>query len=386
MSTRVLHLSYVALAVLLAIAAIVGGLAGALAAVAWAPRPVSSPAPVIADRRGIGGAERGGETGFTAMASAVLPAVVNISSTRVVKRPSAQWPFGAFGFPYPAPRQRVERGLGSGVIVNSDGHVITNNHVVQGADEIQVVLTGGRELRAKIIGTDPKTDLAVMKVDERQLPVLNFGDSDNVQVGDLAFAFGNPFGIGQTMTMGIISATERGGLGIVEGYEDFIQTDAAINPGNSGGALTNSRGELIGINTAILAGAGGNVGIGFAVPSSLAKFVMEQIIEHGKVIRGWLGVAAQPVTPAVREALRLEEQKGALIAGIAPDSPASRAGLRPGDIIVGIGGEPVETASQLSLRVAELGPDKRVPVTIVRDGQRRELNATLSQLPEQPRR
>jgi Do/DeqQ family serine protease len=280
----------------------------------------------------------------------------------------------------------VERGLGSGVIVNSDGYVITNTHVVQGADEIQVLLAGGRELGAKIVGTDPKTDIAVIRVRESGLPSLRFGDSTNVEVGDLAFAFGNPFGIGQTMTMGIISATERGGLGIVEGYEDFIQTDAAINPGNSGGALTNSRGELIGINTAILSRTGGNVGIGFAVPSNLAQFVMEQLVERGKVVRGWLGVVAQPITAVLREALDIpENQQGALISGIAPNSPAVRAGLRDGDIIVEIEGKAITSARELSLEVARRGPGTRVRIDILRNGRRQELNATLAELPEEPR-
>jgi Do/DeqQ family serine protease len=280
----------------------------------------------------------------------------------------------------------VERGLGSGVIVNSDGYVITNTHVVQGADEIQVLLAGGRELGAKIVGTDPKTDIAVIRVRESGLPSLRFGDSTNVEVGDLAFAFGNPFGIGQTMTMGIISATERGGLGIVEGYEDFIQTDAAINPGNSGGALTNSRGELIGINTAILSRTGGNVGIGFAVPSNLAQFVMEQLVERGKVVRGWLGVVAQPITAVLREALDIpENQQGALISGIAPNSPAVRAGLRDGDIIVEIEGKAITSARELSLEVARRGPGTRVRIDILRNGRRQEVNATLAELPEEPR-
>jgi Do/DeqQ family serine protease len=385
MANQRLHLTYTALAVLLAVSAVAGGLVGGLASRWWAPR-TSGPAAAIPlpAANSIGQADRNGDAGFTGIARAALPAVVNISSSRVIRQRELGWPFG---IPYGAPRNRVERGLGSGVIVNADGYVITNSHVVQGADEIQVVLTGGRELPARIVGTDPKTDIAVIRVREDNLPVLRFGDSGNVQVGDLAFAFGNPFGIGQTMTMGIISATERGGLGIVDGYEDFIQTDAAINPGNSGGALTNSRGELIGINTAILSSAGGNVGIGFAVPSNIAQFVMEQLVEHGKVVRGWLGVAAQPVTPVLREALDLsDEQQGALVAGVAPGSPAARAGLRNGDIIVEIEGQPVQSARELSLIVARRGPGSRTRITVLRDGGRQELAATLGELPEEPRR
>lgn len=381
-----LNLTYTVLTALLVVSAVAGGLVGGLATGWWAPRastPVVTPLP---GPNTIGDADRKGEEGFTGIARAVLPAVVNISSSRVVRQRQSGWPFGPFGVPYGAPRNRVERGLGSGVIVNSDGYVITNTHVVQGADEIQVLLAGGRELGAKIVGTDPKTDIAVIRVRESGLPSLRFGDSTNVEVGDLAFAFGNPFGIGQTMTMGIISATERGGLGIVEGYEDFIQTDAAINPGNSGGALTNSRGELIGINTAILSRTGGNVGIGFAVPSNLAQFVMEQLVERGKVVRGWLGVVAQPITAVLREALDIpENQQGALISGIAPNSPAVRAGLRDGDIIVEIEGKAITSARELSLEVARRGPGTRVRIDILRNGRRQELNATLAELPEEPR-
>jgi serine protease Do len=387
MASNRVNVSYTALIVLLIMAAAAGGVAGGLVAARSGPRTAAAPpAPLLPGRNSIGSTGADGE-GFTGLARAALPAIVNIASTRVVRQRESGWLFGPFGFPYGAPRNRVERGLGSGVIVDPEGYVITNNHVVQDAQEIQVVLTGGKELPANIVGTDPKTDIAVLRVRENGLPVLRFGDSGNVQVGDLAFAFGNPFGIGQTMTMGIISATERGGLGIVDGYEDFIQTDAAINPGNSGGALTNSRGELIGINTAILSRAGGNVGIGFAVPSNIAQFVMQQLVEHGKVVRGWLGVAAQPVTPVLREALDIPDgQQGALIAGVAPGSPAARAGLRSGDIIVEIEGERIDSARQLSLMVARKGPGARIRLTILRDGKRQELTATLAELPEEPRR
>jgi Do/DeqQ family serine protease len=388
MANQRLSLTYTMLAVLLAVAAGAGGLIGGLAALRWAPR-TSAPSPTapLPGVNSIGEAGRDEDAGFTAVARAALPAVVNIASSRVVRQRELGWPFGPFGAPYGAPRNRVERGLGSGVIVNADGYVITNNHVVQGANEIHVVLTGGKEMAAEMVGTDPKTDIAVIRVRERGLPVLRFGNSGTVQVGDLAFAFGNPYGIGQTMTMGIVSATERGGLGIVDGYEDFIQTDAAINPGNSGGALTNSRGELIGINTAILSSAGGNVGIGFAVPSSIAQFVMEALVKDGKVVRGWLGVAAQPVTPVLREALNLsDDQQGALVAGVAPNSPAARTGLRNGDIIVEIEGEPVKNARELSLIIARRGPGSRTRIVALRDGDRQELTATLGELPEEPAR
>ncbi len=318
--------------------------------------------------------------GFRSVAKAILPAVVNISSSRVVRQVDPFWPFGV-------PRERVERGLGSGVIVSPEGYVLTNRHVVAGATDIQIVLPGGEALAAKLVGSDPQTDIAVIRTGRRGLATAPFGDSNKVEVGDFALAIGNPFGIGQTMTMGIISATERAGLGIIEGYEDFLQTDAAINPGNSGGALVNVRGELIGINTAILSPTGGNLGIGFAIPSSLARFAMTQIIEHGRVIRGWLGVAVQELTPELAKALGINITRGAVIAGVSPGSPAARAGLRQGDVILALNGESIENGRQLSLRVAEIAPGSQARLTILRGGERRDVNATLAQMParEPPR-
>src|SRR5262249_23990354 len=249
-----------------------------------------------------------------------------------------------------------EHSLGSGVIVSSDGHILTNNHVVDGATEIKVSLPDKREMNAKVVGTDPKTDVAVLKIDARELPTLPLGDSTKMRVGDCAIAVGNPFGVGETVTVGIISATGRGGLGI-EDYEDFIQTDAAVNPGNSGGPLVNVNGELIGINTAILSGGGGNEGVGFAVPINMARTVMNQILKTGKVTRGWLGVAVQPVTPSIAKAFGVSgEARGALIADISPDSPAAHAGLAKGDIIVEMNGQPVTDSRALSLKVSEMAP------------------------------
>ena len=359
----------------LALAVLAGGVFGWILRSAQVERvPLWMSAPEAART----GGEVSFTAGFTPVARAILPAVVNISSSRVVRpRPEMD----PFFWPFRGPRERVERGLGSGVIVSPDGYVLTNRHVVAGATDIQIVLPGGEPLAAKLVGSDPQTDIAVIRTERKGLATAPFGDSSKVEVGDFALAIGNPFGIGQTMTMGIISATERAGLGIIEGYEDFLQTDAAINPGNSGGALINVRGELIGINTAILSPTGGNLGIGFAVPSSLARFAMTQIIENGRVIRGWLGVAVQELTPALAKALKLDAARGAVIADVAPGSPAERAGLRQGDVVLALNGEAIENGRQLSLRVAQIAPGSQARLTVVRGGERREMSVTLGQLP-----
>src|ERR1041385_8140296 len=322
--------------------------------------------------------------GFVPVVKKALPAVVNIASSKIIRSPNRgpQAPFFSdplfqqffgddFSREFRIPREQRERSLGSGVIVSPDGHILTNNHVVDGASEIKVSLSDKRELRARIIGTDPKTDIAVLKVDAKDLPVMTFGDSSKSQVGDFAIAVGNPFGVGQTVTMGIISATGRGGLGI-EDYEDFIQTDAAINPGNSGGAMVNVRGELIGINTAIISGGGGNQGVGFAVPVNMARGVMDQILKHGKVTRGWLGVTIQPVTPAMAKAFGLQgPPRGALVSDITPDGPAARSGLTKGDIILELNGEPVSDSRALSLQISMLAPGTSVRLKVSRNGQER---------------
>jgi len=274
------------------------------------------------------------DSGFSPVVEGVLPAVVSVSTTRIVRAQDSGMPF--FDDPFfrqffgqgEMPPQR-EQGLGSGVIVTNDGHILTNNHVVAGASEVIVLLNETQEIRAKIIGTDPQTDIAVLKVEAKNLHPLPLGDSARVKIGEFVLAIGNPFGVGQTVTMGIVSATGRGNLGIV-GYEDFIQTDAAINPGNSGGALVDESGRLIGINTAIFTRGQGNQGIGFAVPSNMAKSVMEQIVRKGKVVRGYLGVGAQEVTPAVASAFKLKDTKGALVGDLEPDGPAAKAGIQRG--------------------------------------------------------
>jgi serine protease Do len=276
------------------------------------------------------------------------------------------------------PRQH---GIGSGVIVTKDGYILTNNHVVENADEVRVGLQDGREFTAKVVGRDPKSEVAVIKIDANDLPTIPLADSDNVEVGDVVLAVGNPFGIGQTVTTGIVSATGRGGtLGL--DYEDFIQTDAAINPGNSGGALVDLEGRLVGINTAILSRSGGNMGIGFAIPTNLAKDVMESLIEHGKVTRGYLGVMIQDLTPTLAEQFDLKAgTKGALIGDVTANSPAQIAGLKSGDVILEFDGKAVNNSRQLKLQVARTEPGHTVPVKVLRNGKEQVLEVKVKELP-----
>jgi len=279
------------------------------------------------------------------------------------------------------PQQQKEQGLGSGVIVSQNGYILTNNHVVDHASTVTVIMPDRREYKARVVGTDAKTDLAVVKVDAGNLEPVTIGNSDKVQVGDYVLAVGNPFGIGKTVTMGIVSATGRANLGI-EDYEDFIQTDAAINHGNSGGALVNDRGDLVGINTAILAnGSEGNQGIGFAVPVNVARSVMDQIIKDGKVTRAYLGVMAQEVTPSIAKAFHDPEVGGALIGDVTPNSPAQKAGLQKGDIIQAIDGRPVLTSAELRMHVSLMAPGTRVNVKVLRDGAEKIVPVTLAEMP-----
>lgn len=325
--------------------------------------------------------------GFAAIIQKDLPAVVNISSSRVVKT-SADGPmmdpffrrfFGGPGFNMP--QKHKENALGSGVIVSPEGYILTNNHVVDGAQQIIVTLSDKRDFQAKLIGADPKSDVALLKISASNLPVLAFADSSKVRVGDYALAIGNPFGIGQTVTQGIVSATGRGGLGI-EDYEDFIQTDAAINPGNSGGALVNSDGALVGINTAIISpNSGGNNGVGFAIPSNMARNVMEELAAHGKVTRGYIGVMLQPVTPRIAKAFGMKETTGALVADVSPDTPASRAGLKNGDIILKVNDTPVADSNQLKLLVGSLQPGATARLKLFRNGSVQETTLTLGEMP-----
>ena len=262
------------------------------------------------------------------------------------------------------------------MILTPDGTIITNNHVIDGASDIKVQLADKREFKAKLVGTDPKTDVAILKIDASGLPTLPLGDSNSLHVGDLVFAIGDPFGIGETATMGIVSATGRGGLGI-ENYEDFIQTDASINPGNSGGAMIDLHGNLVGINTAILSGgSGGNQGVGFAIPISMAKNVMDQILTHGKVVRGYMGVYIQDVHAGNRESVRFASKPGgALVGDVSPDTPAARAGLKKGDVILKLNGEPVDSRNQLTLRVSQTPPGTPIKLTVWRDGKMQDIVA-----------
>jgi serine protease Do len=268
-----------------------------------------------------------------------------------------------------------ESGLGSGVIVSSDGYIVTNNHVVDGAKQVTVVLSDGRELRARVVGRDPQTDIAVVKVDANNLPAITFTSSGKVEVGDRVLAIGNPFGIGETVTTGIVSATgRRAGLGLQ--YEDFIQTDAAINPGNSGGALVDVDGRLVGINTAILSRSGGFQGVGLAVPSDLVSNVVDNLVAHGKVVRGFLGIGVQDLTPGLADSFGIKRTGGALVTDVQPGSPGARAGLRSGDVVTAIDGQPVDSASRLSLTVGEIAPGTRLTLDVLRDGKAERIEAT----------
>lgn len=276
-------------------------------------------------------------------------------------------------------RQRILSSLGSGVIISEQGYLITNNHVISGADQIIIALKDGREAPAQVIGSDPETDLAILKTELPALPSITLSSSESLQVGDVVLAIGNPFGVGQTVTMGIISATGRNHLGL-NTYEDFLQTDAAINPGNSGGALVDAYGNLIGINTAIFSKSGRSQGIGFAIPSDLAKKVMADLIEHGRVIRGWLGVEIQTLTPSLAESFGLDDMNGLIIAGIYRQSPAHQAGLQPGDIMLNINGQPVE-GRQSMLEIADVRPGKQLTIEYLRNGKHQQTEVTVGERP-----
>ena len=338
--------------------------------------------------------EAGSHSSFAPVVKKVTPGVVKVVVTTKGGTVSVPEGFGfndpfwrrffgdQFGGQMPnrqfnTPRQH---GLGSGVIVTKDGYILTNNHVVDNAEEVKVTLQDGREFTAKVIGRDPKSDIAVIKIDAKDLPTVPMADSDKVQVGDIVLAIGNPFGVGQTVTTGIVSATGRGNLGI-EDYEDFIQTDAAINPGNSGGPLVDVEGRLIGINTAIFSRSGGNQGIGFAIPSDLARNVMDSLIKYGHVSRGYLGVMIQDVTPALAKEFKLKDTTGALIGDVVPKGPADKAGLKDGDVVLNYNGKEVTDSRHLKLAVGETKPGTTVPVKILRDGATRTLEVTVQQLP-----
>ena len=306
---------------------------------------------------------------FSEPARKAMPAVVNIFTSKEVKVPAPPFmddPFFRKFFGDSFDEDQRVSSLGSGVIVSPEGYILTNHHVVEAADSIEVALADGRKARARIVGSDPDTDLAVLKINLAKLPAITFGQSDQARVGDIVLAIGNPFGVGQTVTMGIISALGRNRLGIST-YESFIQIDAAINPGNSGGALVDVAGNLIGINSAIYSRTGGSLGIGFAIPVSLAKQVMEQIVRNGSVTRGWLGVEVQDVSPELAESFKLATAKGALIAGVVRGGPADKAGIKPGDILVAVNDKPVTDSANMLNLVAALSPGQAANLKILRN-------------------
>ncbi|NWF98177.1 MAG: DegQ family serine endoprotease [Nitrospirae bacterium] len=320
---------------------------------------------------------------------AVKPAVVNISTTRTIKTQGGFDPFfddpffrRFFGDRFKAPKERKSSGLGSGVIVDSNGYILTANHVIQGSEEIKVTLSDKREFMGKIVGSDAMSDIAVIKIEAKDLPVVKMGNSSKLRVGETVLAIGSPYGLSQTVTMGIVSAVGRANVGIAD-YEDFIQTDAAINPGNSGGALVNVRGELVGINTAIFSTSGGYQGIGFAVPTSMAKAVMDSLINKGKVVRGWIGVAIQNLTPELAKQFNLSEDKGVLIGDVVEDGPADKAGLQRGDVIIEFDGKKIEDPNQLRNKVAVTEPGQEIEVKIIREGKNLIKKIIVGELPSE---
>ncbi len=317
------------------------------------------------------------------MLEKATPAVVNIATrgrVRIRDNPLFNDPFFRRFFDLPQqPREQITQSLGSGVVVDAEkGYILTNNHVIDKAEEIEVTLRDGRKHKAKLVGSDPATDIAVIQVKPDRLTALPLTDSDKLRVGDFVVAIGNPFGLGQTVTSGIVSALGRTGLGI-EGYEDFIQTDASINPGNSGGALVNLRGELVGINTAIFSQSGGNIGIGFAIPINMAHEVMEQLIAHGRVERGVLGVQVQDLTPELAQAFSIPEQRGVVISAVVPGSAAEKAGLKTGDIIIAINGRAVDDSADVRNTIGLIRVGSRVELKILRDGKERIIQATIGE-------
>ncbi|MFA7241755.1 MAG: Do family serine endopeptidase [Sulfuricellaceae bacterium] len=336
--------------------------------------------------------EAGGGDGGAVKASSysgavkkAMPSVVNIFTSKeapVQRHPLLDDPLFRrfFGEGLEAQPQRASS-LGSGVIVSAQGYILTNQHVVDAADEIEVALADGRKTAAKVVGADPDTDLAVLKVELKNLPTITFARPDQAQVGDVALAIGNPFGVGQTVTSGIVSALGRSHLGI-NTFENFIQTDAAINPGNSGGALVDADGNLIGVNSAIYSRSGGSQGIGFAIPVSIAKQVMEQIIQHGSVVRGWIGVEVQDITPELAESFHLPKSGGVVIAGVLRNGPADRAGIKPGDVLVEVNGNPVIDSSTMLTQIAALPPDKTATLKIIRNQTDTQVHVVIGKRPK----
>ena len=326
-----------------------------------------------------------GRVSYADAVQRAAPAVVNVFATKITREkphPLFEDPRFKrfFGDQVSRPRVKRENSLGSAVIVDSNGYALTNNHVIEGASEIQIVLGDGRRFAARVVGSDPETDIAVLQTAGTDLPRASLGQSDTLQVGDVVMAIGNPFGVGQTVTLGIVSATGRNQLGITD-FENFIQTDAAINPGNSGGALINAAGEVIGINTAIFSQSGGSHGIGFAVPIQLAAQVMEQIVDHGRVIRGWLGITGQNLTAELAESLEIQFREGILVSGVLEQGPAGEAGLQPGDVIVKLGREAIADSQQMLSAISSKRPGSPLAITLYREDKPLEFIAVVGERP-----
>ncbi len=328
------------------------------------------------------GAPRPPAASYADAAQRAMPAVVSVYTTKEIRRgPYSEDPFFErfFGERFREQAERVTS-LGSGVIATADGYVLTNNHVVQAADEILVALADGRRVEAKLVGADPETDLAVLRIEAADLPVITFGRSEDLHVGDVVLAIGNPFNVGQTVTMGIVSALGRTGLDLSR-YESYIQTDAAINQGNSGGALVDTHGHLVGINTAIFSRSGGSIGIGFAIPTAIVTQVMEQLIKTGKVVRGYFGIEPEDITPEMVDALKLPRKEGVIVRGVQRSAPAGKAGIEPGDILLSINDQPVRDTPRMLTQIAQLAPGSVARVKVIRGGKELEIAVTVGERP-----
>lgn len=345
----------------------------------WLAAPAPPPAvsaPLVLPAPQVSAAAQPGS--LAAAVKRAAPAVVSINTSRITRHPFADDPW--FRLFFGQQGSQSQSGLGSGVIMSADGYVLTNNHVVQEADHIEAVLADGRRANARVIGADPESDLAVLKIDLPDLPVMTPSDSDRIEVGDRVLAIGNPFGVGQTVTSGIVSALGRDQLGI-NTFENFIQTDAAINPGNSGGALTDEQGRLLGINTAIYSRSGGSLGIGFAIPVNVARQALQDIVQNGRVVRGWIGVESTALTPELAENLGAASAQGVIITGVLNGGPAARAGMRPGDVVTRINGRPIRTVAELRAGITALRPGTAATFTALRQGQNVEMQLVPGQRP-----
>jgi serine protease Do len=368
------------LGLLLVAAGFVGGIALTSSGDTAGPaaRPLTAPNALAADGPSLDAAD---------VAAIAMPAVVNISTDKVTdmrqSHPFMDDPMFRRFFEQPdgGDTERIERSLGSGVVISPDGYILTNNHVVESADKIRVSFNDNEEYEGKLVGTDPMSDVALIKIEAKNLPCLEFGDSDGLRIGDTVMAVGNPFGVGQTVTLGIVSAKGRS-IGLID-YEDMIQTDATINPGNSGGALVNMRGQLVGMNTAILSRTGGSNGIGFAVPSKMARQIMTALRDDGKVQRAWLGVQVQPVTQAMADYYKLDKPQGVVVSGVNKDTPAEKAGLKEGDVILTVDGAPVQSVAQLRNRISLLPVGHDAQLQVQRDGKSKDVTVKLAALPAQ---